>query len=278
MENILNMIYLKTIFSSANEIKYLKLNLREASNHIDKFVICEFNRTHTGEERELIFDKHLNDFTEEERRKIIYIGADISKYTKFARDNQKVANDNARIIRGYFARQIDLNKKDIIISVDADEIIFEQYYHEILEALKNLKWWQRKSLVLLLRQFYYKVNYLWENNRFIAPIVCRAGEYLRKYPNDWRYTGKLYDKYVGCHFSWLLTVEEMIEKLNMYSHQSEYSRFAKRDILEDAVKNKKYPFDPSVDFKIRILDINKDREFYPQSIYGMLDEFKEFIV
>lgn len=271
------MIYLKTIFSAPNEIKYLKLNLRESFDHVDKFIICEFNRTHTGEERDLVFKNYLDKFSDIEKNKIIYIGADISKYTKLAVDNQREANNNARIIRGYFVKEINLNKRDIIVSVDADEIIFGQYYNDIFNELNKLKWWQKKSLVLPLRQFYYKANYLWENNRFIAPIVCRAGVYMDKYPNDWRYTGKLYDKFAGCHFSWLLTIDEMIKKLNMYSHQSTYGHFAKREILEDAVNNKKYPFDPSVDFKIRVLDINKDTEFYPKSIYGILDEFKDFL-
>jgi hypothetical protein len=273
------MIYLKTIFSAPNEIKYLKLNLAESFNHIDKFVICEFNRTHTGEDRELVFEKYWDEFTQQEKDKIIYIGADISKYANYAVDKQKQANINARVIRGYFASQIDLDKDDIIFSVDADEIILEQYYEEIIKELEKMKWpWQKKSLVLKLRQFYYRANYLWENNEFIAPIACRASCYKNKYPNDWRYTGKLYNKFVGCHFSWILTIDEMIKKLNMYSHQSTYAKFAKRDILEDAVKNKKYPFDPDVDFKIRVLDIYKDKEYYPRSLYSMLDKFKDFII
>lgn len=271
------MIYLKTIFSAPNEIKYLKLNLKESFIHIDKFVICEFNRTHTGEARDLVFDKYWDNFSEDEKKKIIYIGEDISKYTKFARDNQKFANDNARIIRGYFVKKINLSKKDIIISVDADEIIYEQYYDEIFAELNKLKWWQKKSIVLQLNQFYYKANYYWENNKFVGPVVCRSGVYMNKYPNDWRYTGILYDKCVGCHFSWLLTIDEMIKKLNMYSHQSTFGKYANREVLEDAVKNKKYPFDPNVDFKIRVLNIYKDTEYYPKSIYGMLDQFNGFI-
>jgi Glycosyltransferase family 17 len=78
------MIYLKTCFSAENEIKFLKLNLRESFKHIDKFIICEFNRTHTGAERELIFNKYSDFFTPEEKEKIIYIGADVSKKTKYS--------------------------------------------------------------------------------------------------------------------------------------------------------------------------------------------------
>ena len=71
------MIYLKTYFYTEHEVKFLKLNLLESFNHIDKFIICEFNRTHTGEEREYIFDNYKHLFTQEELSKIIYLPCDI---------------------------------------------------------------------------------------------------------------------------------------------------------------------------------------------------------
>jgi hypothetical protein len=37
------MIYLKTYFYTEHKIKFLKLNLLETFNHIDKFIISEFN-------------------------------------------------------------------------------------------------------------------------------------------------------------------------------------------------------------------------------------------
>jgi len=70
-------IYFKTIFSSPNEIKYLKLNLKESFDYIDRFIVCEYNRTHVGTERDLFFENYRGQFTEDENKKILYIGADI---------------------------------------------------------------------------------------------------------------------------------------------------------------------------------------------------------
>ena len=163
------MIYLKTIFSAPNEIKFLKLNLSEAFPYVDKFIICEFNRTHIGSEREFIFENYWNQFTPEEKEKIIYIKGDISAFAKFSETDGRIIHDvNEKIIRGYFASQIKLENKDIIFSVDADEIIFGQEYPKIIS---QLKWW-RPAIKLPLYQFYYRINYLWENNKFIAPTVC----------------------------------------------------------------------------------------------------------
>ena len=58
-------IYLKTYFYVEHEIKFLIMNLIEAYDHIDKFIICEHNRTHTGQPRDFIFEKYKDRFPEE---------------------------------------------------------------------------------------------------------------------------------------------------------------------------------------------------------------------
>jgi hypothetical protein len=267
------MIYLKTIFSAPNEVKYLRLNLKEAFKYIDKFIICEFNRTHVGTERPLIFEQFIDQFTEEERQKIIYIGADISDQSVRAEGDSNLAHQNEQLMRGYFASQLDLNDNDIVFSVDADEIIFSQYYEKILDRLGIFT----KAVRLQLHQFFYRINYLWSNNQFIAPTVCKASYYKHKYPAQWRYDGKLFPQTVGCHFSWCITGDEMVSKLQSYAHQSDYGHLVNREILEEAIKNKTYPFDPNVDFCIKVLDIHKDSQYYPGSTYMMLDEFKDLL-
>ena len=267
------MIYLKTIFTCPNEVKYLKLNLKESFNYIDKFIICEFNRTHIGSEKELIFEQYLQEFTQEEQKKIIYIGADISHLAIYEPDNNEIIHNNERLMRGYFVKQLDLNGNDVVFSVDADEIIFGQYYEKVLKKIGFFT----KAILLPLHQFFYRINYLWDNNTFIAPTVSKVSYYKNVYPAQWRYDGKLFSEKAGCHFSWCLTIDEMIAKLGMYSHHKDYRHLAKKEVLEDAVKNKTYPFDRKVDFHIKVIDFYRDKEFFPVSIYTMLDEFKYLI-
>ena len=245
MESVLKIImrYLKTIISSPAEINFVKLNLKESFEHIDKFVICEFNRTHVGTERKLIFNNYLDAFSKEEKSKIIYIGADIVSQVKLAQDNVNIAHENEKLMRGYFAKKMDLNDKDIVFSVDADEIIFADHYQKIVDELSFFT----PAIKLRLHQFFYRINYLWVNKKFIAPTVCYAKYYKRKYPGQWRYDGRLYREIAGCHFSWCLSIEEMIQKLNMYAHKNEYGHLAHKEILQNAVDSKIYPFDPSID-------------------------------
>jgi hypothetical protein len=267
------MIYLKTIISAPNEIKYLKLNLRESFSHIDTFIICEYNRTHTGIEKEYIFEKYLDQFSNEERDKIQYIKGDISHIVDQSK-NVNAAHDNERLMRGYFVKEINLNANDIIFSVDADEIIFEESYSLIL---KKLKYPWVKSVRLPMFQFFYRVNYLWENLIVKSAIACKAKCFMTEYPAQWRDKGIILQKTVGCHFSWCLTIDEMLSKLQFYAHSYDYGHLAQREILENAIKNRTYPFDRKVDFQIRKLNIHIDREYYPKSIFNMLSEFDHLI-
>lgn len=273
------MTYLKTIFSTPSEIKYLKLNIQESYQHIDKMIVCEFNFTHTGKKRSLIFQNYLDYFTKDEKDKIIYIGADISEDVKTAINNESVAHQNEKLMRGYFTKIIDLDKEDIVFSVDADEVIFSQFYEEIKTKLNSAKWpWQSKCYRLPIRQFFYKINYNWTNLKFISPVACKASYFLKKgFPAQWRDEGKVYDKFVGSHYSWCISLEEMVEKVKNYAHQEQYSHLANIDSMKDAVKNKKYPFDPTRKFDIEVLDIKQDKHLFPASLYQNLKIFDELI-
>ena len=74
-------VYLKTYFYVEHEIKFLIMNLMEAYHHVDHFIICEHNITHTGQPREFIFEEHKHKFPPELMDKVIYLPQDISEQT-----------------------------------------------------------------------------------------------------------------------------------------------------------------------------------------------------
>lgn len=253
------MIYLKTYFYTEHEVKFLKLNLLEAFDHIDKFIVCEYNRTHTGEERSFIFDNYKHLFTEEELSKIIYLPCDISEETVYAKDDEDTIHRiNEPVMRGYFVKQINLNDEDIVISVDADEIIYSHMYPKIVQNVIN-----RGPTLLKLYQFYYKMNYHWVDNEFIAPTAIKYVDFKNRYPCQLRYMGSLLNEYAGCHFSWCMTPSEMVYKLQTYSHPR-YRFCADIKLLENAIENKLYPFDSSTKFTIN--ELSFDNQILPKNI------------
>jgi hypothetical protein len=54
-----------------------------------------------------------------------------------------------------------------------------------------------------------------------------------------------------------MTPEEMVYKLHTYSHPR-YRFCADEKLLKEAIENKKYPFDESVDFNIREIELNNE--------------------
>lgn len=263
------MIYLKTYFYSPHEIKFLKLNLLEAYDYIDKFIICEYNMRHTGlpSKNDYIFEEHINEFPEELRDKIIYLKCDIKDKVIPAYDNEHIMlSHNVRLMRGYFQSQLEFEDEDIVISVEADEIIYGHKYPDILKSVE-----QHGSVALNLWQFFYKPNYLWINKDWVAPNIAKFKEHKNEYPANWRYGPITFPERVGCHFCYCMSVDEMIVKLLESFPHVEHRKCANREILENAIKTKKWPFD---DREFEIKELNDDTNLWTENMRKMFSTFK----
>jgi len=245
------MIYLKTYFYVEHEIQFLSINLKEAYDHIDKFIICEFNRTHTGRPREFLNKESvLSKLPQDLIDKVVYLQCDISNIAVEAYENEAaIHNVNEPVMRSAFMKLINLNDDDIVISVDADEIIYNESYNKIINEVNS-----HSCIQIKLRQFFYKTTYLWKEKDFIAPTAAKYSVFKNSFPCNWRYEGKLLSDYHGCHFSWCMSPSEMVYKLHTYSHPK-YRFCADENLLKDAIENKLYPFDDGTDFNIEELEL-----------------------
>ena len=252
-------IFLKTYCYTENEIQFIIANLKECYDHIEKMIVCEFDIHHTGVKRNFQH-KNLKDLIPVELHdKIDYHACEVFDITARAYEREDLIHGiNEPVMRSYFTRLHDFNDDDIIISVDADEIIHGHKVQHIKEQVE-----QHKVVSLKLRQFFYKKNYLWKNKDFTSPIAAYYGYIQPKFPNNWRDVGRVTDEYVGCHFSWCMNVDEMVHKLDTYSHPR-YRFCSNKELLQNAIDNKIYPFDEGVDFDIEELD--KDSELIIKSI------------
>lgn len=254
------MIYLKTYFYVHHELDFLKYNLIESFPHIEKFIICEFNKTHTGMPREFIgIDKLTEHIPEDMSHKILYLPLDLEGLSVEAYDREDLIHEiNEPIMRSLFMKHVQFEDDDIIVSVDADEIIYSETYDLIKETLRK-----KDVCSLNLHQFFYKKTFLWKNKDFIAPIAAKFFTFKNRFPCNLRYEGDTLPQKAGCHFSWCMSVDEMIYKLETYSHPR-YRFCSDKDILERAIALKEYPFDPNQKFEIEEIPI--DSEILPKSM------------
>jgi hypothetical protein len=257
----------RIILSKRQELPFVRGTLREISDHVDLAMISIPTFSHTGAPLELDFD------FDEVTRGIDSGRTDVQIHLVGSRgfisnaDSPKDQHHNEFLTRTAFLDEVSLSRKDVVLALDADEVP----YGSSLDSVFYIASKRFIPVSLRLRQFFYRPNYLWENNVFRNTIAARVGV------GQFRRIG-FRDKGVavgegfnGCHFSWQLTPAEMVVKLGTYAHSADYKHLAMLDVLEQAVSCKTYPFEPGVDFRIRELGPDELHQILPK---GMKPEMK----
>lgn len=264
-------IFLRVIFSSKSEIPFIKMNVKESMGVADAVIVYEANRTHTGKSREFLFPQYFNQLPPEMLERIIYVQDDVSAFTVESFEPGPM-HENERLFRARFVDYVDLCKEDIVLALDADEVVRREIYPMLLARLENVAVWR-----LPLHQFYYRMNYLWTDMIHLGPIACIASRYLGQSTPVWRDEGRIFPVLCGAHFSWQLTIEQMVHKLQTYAHRDLYGHLAQHDILEAAVREKRYPFEPNRPFNIRELDPQADAVYYPKAFFEYHADFRHLL-
>jgi hypothetical protein len=212
------------IFLFNNEIELLELRLRENWDLFDKFIIIEGNRTFQGKEKDSLLDKQIyKKRFEWANKKIIrhtaYLNADPSNQW----ENEIIQLDfMTKLIREYVSE----DEENFFITGDCDEIVNKLAIKEIFKNKINL------PLVLFLNNYYYYFNGKFEDIQRKIP-----GNIILKKEN--LHSNNIYElrknriskvsKYTstnkiiaGWHFSFLGGADQIIKKIEEYSH-SEYN-------------------------------------------------------
>ena len=281
------MKYLVTHFYSNAEVPFLKLNYLEGKNHIDKFIFVEFNYTKIGTPKEYVNIDKKDIFTEDDFKQIMYFKVDLTDKVLDANNDTTEARTvmaihNEPLFRSYFKNLVDFKDDDIVISVDADEIVYEQAYDHIFKEMQT-----NDILLLKMYMFYYRLDHL-SNELWTSPIAMRysVGRDIydirsdgnkTKYP-QWRKCSMTKDSkitsiYTGCHFSWCMTIEDMLNKLDCHGCgvTMKYKKLSNKEILEEMITNKKFYMKDKANFNLIKISIKSD--IYPKQIYKMLDSF-----
>ena len=258
------MLYLKSYCYSQHELAFVIANLIEGWDHIEKLCLYEYNYTHTGIKKDYELEKVLHHVPEELREKLYYKKIDLTNHVEYAYENASLTHRvNEPIQRSWLFNDPNFNLKDddIIIDHDIDEIIYKNSYIPLIEELNKIN----KPLSIKLNQFFFKHNYLWTNCNFSSPTIYKYDmvknrnltikgikiKNLRDLPSK---TSNIY----GCHMSWIMPIENMLKKFHQYGHP-EFRKFANKEVLEKAIKDKVYVFDVKRPFNIDELMLNDSR-------------------
>lgn len=263
---------LRILVSDPSELNFVIMNCIESRKLVDRVLVIEHDYSHSGKPLKSSFLAHESEIRELSGNPLVevhllYIEREVRKNAT----SSEATHFNENLIRKSFLSQCNISSKDLIIAVDADEIIYRKFYR-LVKIIRTVLPRIEVSFSLLMHQFFYKMNYLWKEVRFRSPVLVSAGLAM----NDsslLRDAGALLPFWAGCHFSWQLTVPQMINKLKNYAHSPEYQYLANEEILNDAIENRRYPFDLERPFTIYILNEKSAARLLPDSFYRLRYRF-----
>lgn len=209
-------------FPFCNELDQLEIRLNELGDEVDYFVLVEGTETHSAKPKPLHFKENKERFRKW-LHKIVHVIVDKwPEYDPKSTDAPWARERTQRhaIMQGL--KLIDLSEYDILIMGDADEII----------SAKALRSYRRHMGMCRIEQnlYYYFLNYQstdnggkWQESRIMSVQEFRERQLdpcLARYV-PLEHLPKLTD--AGWHFSFQGGVDEVIKKIQSYSHQ-EYNR------------------------------------------------------
>ena len=230
-------------FTFYNEIEILKARLNYLDKYVDKFIISEATKTHSGFQKELVLKKHWSKFKKYHHKIDYLIIDDFPEYkTSWTYENFQRNKIHDKLV--------NCDDNDIIMISDVDEI------PNALKIPKNIK---EKEIYLFVQKFYlFFINTYPENQIFwiggskifkykTLKLNLLNEKYVKydntsfpKYLNQgatltkirlYRNTKLIFEG--GWHFSWLGGVKNIKKKLVSFSHQEiSFSKRNEKYILE----------------------------------------------
>lgn len=271
-----------------NELELLELRLNILNDVVDYFVLTESPWTVSGNPKPLYYQENKDRF-EKFNHKIIHnitedIPNDYSDYVEKKKFHTPMGGNDLngtsyqtypiRFQRAIFNRDssiygavnFGINDDDIILTSDADEIINPL-------VLEDLSWFDPSNhYVCLQRAFYYKLNYLYQEN-WMGTRICTfktlsevSVDLLRNMHKD---AYRIED--AGWHWSFFGDADNFRLKLASYEHtenniETNTSNAEKK--IEDGVD----PFGRSIDIKTVPID-----DSYPEYIVNNQEKYSDFI-
>ena len=255
----------------------LDLRLHILNEHVDKFIIAEATRDHSGKEKKLNFDyKNFPKF----KNKIKYLVIeDLPLEVKSKKKNWAPNHWRDQYQRNSLSRGFNvINDDDLIMISDIDEIPDPKKLQEF-----NIK---NKYACFLQRNFQSKLNLLnttdkyWMGTKICQKKNLKSPQWLRNIKTKKRPFWKFYKPKEpqlifdgGWHFSFLKKPDGISKKIKAYSHQEFYQdQFIDEQKIASRIKNNMDLFDRNIKYKKIQID-----ESFPEYIIKNKEKFNEWI-
>jgi beta-1,4-mannosyl-glycoprotein beta-1,4-N-acetylglucosaminyltransferase len=210
-----------------NELDLLEVRLRLLYDHVDHFVIFEADTTHMGKPKPLYLEQNRTRFAAwmDKIVHVVYRGdAKLEQYGDFAWENaqRQLLYEKASSLA---------DEGDIIIMSDLDEMPSR----EMLDGLRVEK--PKRPFILLQDLYYYNLKSprKWKWRGTIVIPFTGSHKKIASY-RDTR--SVMHGREDGWHFSYFMSVDDMVVKLQSFAHGEQYGvpPFTDKDRIRKAME------------------------------------------
>jgi beta-1,4-mannosyl-glycoprotein beta-1,4-N-acetylglucosaminyltransferase len=228
-------------FMFFNEFDLLSVRLAEHDPFVDYFVLVQADRTHSGEIKPLHFSKTDPRFAQYVH-KMFVVNVPLQEKPESAWVNESLQ-------RQAVFTAVEYDPQDIVYLSDVDEIISRHHWRYLLNRMKR-----EKLIGVWLKMYYYFLNLELIDHPWAMAKIMKAKVFLESKVsgNEIRCSPAAITTPFPCgwHFSYLMTVEQIIQKISAYGHQeNNKAEFKDPKNIEQAMKGRKDLFGRDMVFK-----------------------------
>ena len=265
-------------FMYFDEDMLLDIRLNILNDSVDKFIIAEATKTHSGDDKKLNFD--LNNFSKF-KDKINYLVIDdlpknLGKYKKGWSDSHlRDQHQRNSLSRGL----VNCHENDLIMISDLDEIPNPEKISKFNK--------EKKYACFLQKNFHQKLNLLnttienWPGTKICIKKYLKSPQWLRNIKIKKRPFWKFYKPKEpqiitegGWHFNDLKKPEDISKKFKSGAHQEEnIEEFTNLEKINKRMKDYKDLL--GREYKYEVIKID---EAYPEYILDNKNKYKEWIL
>ena len=213
------MIYSCTLFYNELDLLDVKIT-EELSGGVDKIVVVEASRTHQNQEKEVYLEDKVYSTREDFLNPKVQIMVVGKEFDKVMHPNPRIAAlQREAIQRNAALEALKLKDDDVVICADVDEIFPRDEIQEIAQAALKFGF-----VKLIQKNFNFKINLFsptpWYCPFAVSGKLFRMGRALGG-PltlNRLRTKEGFKARTNGCHFSFVMTPEQIADKFKAYSH------------------------------------------------------------
>tara|TARA_R110000772_G_scaffold1668_5_gene5698 strand:- start:3157 stop:4827 length:1671 start_codon:yes stop_codon:yes gene_type:complete len=202
-----------------DEIEMLEFRLQEMEAHLDYFVVVESRFTHTGQPKELVFDKYKDRFAKYDKKLIYAVVEEFPETPEGDDPNWFRENYHRNSIKDVLI-SLNIRDQDYILISDVDEIFDSPTFDATISEYEHIEY---DFLTVKHRSFHWNFDWQFNEPDWYGTQITKWEKLKNVQPQDYRNMNNITNHYLknyrGWHLSWFGNTEQLINRQKSVAFQ-----------------------------------------------------------